>query len=344
MVILFFALTSCADDLRDDVDVEDDDDDTYDTPIASYDLPDGVTGFVGDVTWYADAATAACEGRTVVTGTRDDTVCPSCDFAFTYTATELERTGDPACTPLERLLWLADDAKLLHRLPFPADTYTLGPGDWRSVGDDAYLFSYDGIGYSYPIYTMFGTDGRTAIPTGSGVRLAGSESVRFTVSDWWSYCDEVTRGTANLDLGTVEADGEVPTGDNVGDLWRFPVTEGDVVELSSDHSGDVEARLLLWLAGPDGCLAFEATSGFACEGAPTDMCPSLIWTADATGNVHVGVAAVWSEDEVVDYTLALHVNGAPVIPLAVEDDVTLAAIDYSLSTETAMTAVLTWTY
>lgn len=350
MYVSVLSILACADprDARPEREDTEDTEDTGDTPTspgaASYDLPDGVTGFTARVTWETISA-ASCAGLTDAVGVRDDTICETCDFAFTFTSTEVERTGDPACDPLEFVLWLASEQELLHRPPsWSGDEYAEeSPGSWYSAG----LFPGDGA-YTVRWESFLGYDGREVRRLDGGVRLTAYtelDEVATPVSDWWAYCGTEIASETTTDFGTVEASGDVPNGDgDPGDVWAFPVAEGSLVEVSANHAGWAEADLRLWLAGTDGCLAVEAADSFACQSAPTDTCPSLVWQAAAAGEVRVGISALGSSDEAVDYTLAVHVDGAPVTPTVLADDVALSELDYSLSTETEMSVDVYWTY
>ena len=345
---------------RDDDDDNDNDNDREESDTG-YVLPAATTGLVGEVSWAATIdGVELCWGLTRVAGTRQNTDCPTCDYSFRMETELVSWEGDTACDVAEAMTWLqVDDAPLFLR--HESDRRESQEG-YSYSRPDAWFFDYvytysstymhptgaivTEAGFDDYFLTFEDRDHEAVSASETGLRLTMGDFVREYEysSPWWTWCSDrvpLDRTSALLPTATVE--GEVPTReDDVGDVWSVPVVTGDILVVSADHRDPVGAQVWLLLARPDGCVAMQGGENDRCYSDSEDTCPAITWTAYQTGDVHVGIRASTRDDVMADYTLAVEVNGVPVVPIAVADDVTLQTHELARILDVASTAELTW--
>lgn len=310
-------------------------------------LPAGVTGLTGEATWSAQIdGDAWCSGVTRITGVRDESVCVNCDFAFDLTTEITSIAGDSACDLRTFQDWLpgaGEQVRLVHQPPSYYD-WDWDPGYWllyyTVVEDYTYLEPSGAVvpeGRTFDSYAGLGFDGHGVLWDDEGFSHTPGASWAMgpegRIAAWWTDCaDRVPVDETSAPLDTTTATGEVRGGsgaDRGNDVWSFPVTAGDEVRVSVDHFVWADVQLSLYLTRPDGCLVMEGAPSRRCSAdqppGPIDLCPALTWIATASGEVRVAVALEndWRSGEPADYVLGVEVDGVPVTPVQIGDDVAL---------------------
>ncbi len=326
-------------------------------PATVTDIPSDVTGFTGTVSWTTSVDDAVvCTGISDVVGTARGTFndCPDCDFIFDVQATAEAPPAD-GCAPAALGTWIDDPGVDIETLQH----WRYDPGSWfgYDYGHDeawALIYSYYETGYyyaygSYGQYTSgywyesyypneFPPDGVVLTEEGATIPMPAAVQTP-TISDWWTYCaDNAWAGAHTSVIPGAPVDGLLTAAAPVGDVWTFPVVQGANVVVRADETDGVASVLRLYLAQPEGCLVAEAYGDSNC-GTPGGTCPSLSWTASATGDVRVAVAA--ASGHAGAYALGVQVSDQDVTPTLLGDDVSLYAS--GPTTTTTSSAALTWT-
>lgn len=280
-----------------------------------------------------------CDVALAIQGTRDDTLCPECDFAFALDGEAEVVSGDTGCEPPDYATWAEDAHHLDPVLGYVAD-YLYDYGYYEYVWGDVWFVDYTDAFTQMDVYGQVDwvTGDRhrrflRKLTYGEAYRLE-ADAAGFTWTerglDWWHEASP-TLWTACADtaeswygeegiLGAYVVE-SVREGEVDADRWTFPVEAGAVVHVAVDDEHENFPGAQIYVVRPDGCLGRIGRPWYICSGATTENCPSVDFVADVGGEwaVVVTVLGYWGGGHV--YRLGIQVDGVDVVPVQTDEDV-----------------------
>ncbi|MDP2307212.1 MAG: hypothetical protein Q8P18_14395 [Pseudomonadota bacterium] len=337
---MFLALlVSCADEDDTDPEADTDADTTADTTPAFVDP--GYTGFTASSRFLGErSGDPWCDVTVAITGTRDDTLCRDCDFAFDVASVPAFAAGEGDCLPPILATMAADAGHLDPFLGYAASyTYIMDytyerEAVWYLAYTRAYtrmdvegtVKSHVDNGVTRLMFQAFLTNGPRLTISETGFRWApsGVEWNPARTPLLWTACSDQA-STSNIGAGILGAaiEEDLREFESNADRWVLPLTAGARVSIAVDAVHDNFPGARIYVARPDGCLGLQASAGFDCSMETTSTCPATSFLANVSGDWHVVVTEAGVLRTRHSYRLGIQVDGVDVAPTLVDDDATL---------------------